>query len=302
MQNLNSQRSFISKCIEKIKPSYRYQKPGSNRRLNSSFSFELNGERIKVCKQFFKSTLSINDRPIRTVIEKNDMGFINQDFRGKHLKHKKLDPSMKDYIREHINSIPRIKSHYLRQRTTREFIEGGKTVADLYRDYKADCGNKNLPFASLSTYTYIFNHEFNISFFIPKKDQCELCTSYNMMTAANENTDALKEQYEEHQKEKNLSRAEKNNDKEKANQNYIVACYDLQAVLPAPRGDVSVFYYKSKINSYNFTISQLKNDEVFCFFWHEGEGNRGAIEIDTCIYKYRSIKFKHQFNNTQIFS
>lgn len=66
-----------------------------------------------------------------------------------------------------------------------------------------------------------------------------------------------------------------------------MACYDLQAVLPAPRGDLSVFYYKSKLNSYNFTVSQLqKNEDVYCYFWHEGEGNRGATEIDSCVFKY----------------
>lgn len=284
LEDLTRQRNFIFKSIVQVNPSYRYQKPGSRRRLNSSFHFEIDGEMIKVCKQFFKATLDINDRPIRTVITKNEMGFIDEDFRGKHGQHKKLAPEIKDGIRKHINSIPRIESHYLRQHTTREYIDGGKTIADLFRDYKADCKEQQKPSASLSTYTYLFNHEFNISFFVPKKDQCELCAGF--MNADNEEKAILKEQYDKHQLEKQLSRIEKDKDKQKANGNYIVACYDLQAVLPAPRGDVSVFYYKSKINSFNFTISELNSDNVFCFFWHEGEGNRGAIEIDTCIFKY----------------
>ena len=34
------------------------------------------------------------------------------------------------------------------------------------------------------------------------------------------------------------------------------------------------------------TVSDLKLHDIQCYFWHEGEGNRGAIEIGTCIYKY----------------
>lgn len=59
-----------------------------------------------MCKQFFKSTLDINDRPIRTIIQKTKMGFVSEDFRGKHKKHKQLAPGIKDGVRDHINSIP----------------------------------------------------------------------------------------------------------------------------------------------------------------------------------------------------
>lgn len=73
------------------------------------------------------------------------------------------------------------------------------------------------------------------------------------------------------------------------NDNFVVAVYDLQAVLPAPRGNVSVFFYKSKINSYNLTVSKLNLDDVQCYLWHEAEGNRGAIEIGACIFKYLEL-------------
>ncbi|KAJ8930464.1 hypothetical protein NQ314_016732 [Rhamnusium bicolor] len=96
----------------------------------------------------------------------------------------------------------------------------------------------------------------------------------------------IKEKYDQHQHEKILSRAEKESDKNNANSNFIIACYDLQAVLPTPRGEVSVFYYKQKFNSYNFTISELKSDRVECYFWHEGLGKRGSNKIGTCVYKF----------------
>lgn len=81
-------------------------------------------------------------------------------------------------------------------------------------------------------YARIFNEEFNISFFTPKKDQCELCISYD-------NSDSiekvlLQEKYDTHLKEKVLSRIEKDK-----HSNCATAVYDLQAVLPYPLGNAS---------------------------------------------------------------
>jgi hypothetical protein len=84
------------------------------------------------------------------------------------------------------------------------------------------------------------------------------------------------------------SRLERNQDKEKAKTTKAmkVATYNLQAVLPVPRGDVSVFYYQSKLNLYNFTMCELNSQVVECYIGHEGEGNRGANEIGSCVWKY----------------
>ncbi|XP_050519034.1 uncharacterized protein LOC126893129 [Diabrotica virgifera virgifera] len=148
-------------------------------------------------------------------------------------------------------------------------------------------------------YSRIFNNNFNISFFTPKKDRCDLCNSYN--NATEDEKVVLNQKYDTHLREKVLSRAEKEEDKKRAvlsEGNIIVATYDLQAVLPAPRGNSSTFYYKSKINSYNLTVTELQSDNVQCFFfWHEGEGARGAIEIGSCILKYLEEKANATNNN-----
>lgn len=64
-------------------------------------------------------------------------------------------------------------------------------------------------------YSRIFNTNFYISFFTAKKDQCDLCSSYN--NARVEEREAIQEKYyDKHLKEKVLSRAEKEEDKKKA--------------------------------------------------------------------------------------
>lgn len=292
LADLQKQREFIIRHTEPIKPKYRYSCTQNYRNMNSAFYFEVDGNRIRVCKTFFKATLSINDRPIRTALaKKTEKGFLTDDKRGKHGNQPKVNPEIKESVRIFINAIPRIESHYLRAQTTREYIDSSKNLADLYRDYKEDRERQQLPFANSVMFNRIFNGEYNISFFIPKKDQCDFCESFK--NADNEAKQKLLESYNAHINEKKLSRLEKEADKTNLNRS-VVAVYDLQAVMPVPRGQISSFYYKSKLNCFNFTISDLHAKDVHCYFWNETEGKRGAIEIGSCVLGYlKQLVDKH---------
>lgn len=282
--DITLQRNFISSCTKTIVPAFRFSGKEKPRNFNNAFYFNVNNVDIRVCKNFFMATLDVNDRVIRTVLSKKALGFVEIDKRGKHGKHRKVDESIKQSVRDHINTIPRIESHYIRKNSSREFIDGGKCIADLYTDYKKQCSEEGRPAVHYEMYSKIFNEEFNISFFVPKKDRCELCVSYE--NADGSGKEKLYEKYTSHLEEKNLSRLEKDIDKSKVSADYIVAVYDLQAVLQTPKGEVSVFYYKSKLNSFNFTISELGSDHTECFLWHEGEANRGADEIGSCVLRF----------------
>lgn len=279
-----AQRVFIAGRMLTIKPKYRYQKGDNSRRLNSSFFFDLDGQNVRICKQFFMSTLGISSRVIRTVTEKQDSmtkGILKQEMRGKHTNHKSISNDIREDIRAHINSIPRIPSHYCRSQTKKEYIEGGKTVADLYRDYKKLCQEENKPYANYLMYYTIFNQQFNIGFFIPKKDACELCLAYT--NANQEEKTHIEHKYTTHLKEKELSRSEKQADKAS---DKVVAVFDLQAILPCPIGNASSFYYVSKLNVFNLTMFELQTNQAYCYLWHEAEAKRGADEIGSCLWNY----------------
>lgn len=296
---LQRQREFISSNILAIEPKYSYRSADSNRAKNNAFYFTVEEKRIRVCKPFFRSTLGISDRPIRTVISKRKHspgGIVKLDLRGNHGNHKKIDISIKNGIRKHIESVPTIESHYCRADTSKEYIDGEKSVAELHNDYVTDCKERQEPYGNYILYYRIFNSEYNISFFQPKKDQCDDCTAY--FNASEEDKITFKPKYDSHHEEKKLSREEKEKDKTNTDETLVVAVYDLQGTLPCPRGEVSTFYYVSKINTFNFTIYDLKTNAVQCFVWHEGQGNRGINEIGSCVYKYlESLQEKVKNNN-----
>lgn len=286
MADLHKQRMFIASCLSSIKPRYRYLNATTKfRGTNNAFYFKLGNENFRVCKQFFMATLSINARIIRTVIKKqtDSVGpIVEPESRGKHQNHQKVSEEIKNGVRAHIEGIPRMESHYCRSGTKKEYIEGGKTVADLHRDYVESCKDLNRPYANYLMYFNIFKEEFNISFHVPKKDQCDFCNGF--YNSSEEEKKNLQDQYNLHIEEKELSRQEKEVDKRSVDK--VTAVFDLQAALPCPQGDSSSFYYVSKLNTYNLTIYELQSTETNCFVWHEGHANRGANEIGSCLWYY----------------
>lgn len=258
------------------------------RKDNNSFYLTVDDEERRVCKIFFINTFDVSDKVIRTVVNKTSnlmsgMAIV-PDLRGKHKNQVKLPESDRGRIISFINTIPRIPSHYLRSQSKREFIDGSKSVSELHRDYVKACQAENIREASYSTFYHIFKTEFNISFFIPKKDQCEICAAFE--NSNEEEKVLLKEKQDRHTLEKELSRKEMNEDAQ--NDNIITAIFDLQAVMQLPKGDISLFYYSSKLNAFNLTFLNPKSMLGHCYLWDESLGNRGANEIGSCLFDYIS--------------
>ncbi|CAH0403799.1 unnamed protein product [Chilo suppressalis] len=288
--NIITQRAYIRTCMSDVTPKYKYTNTENPRRPNKAFYFTINDERIRVCKTFFKNTLSVSERMVYTVQSKMNEGFMMEDLRGRHNNHKKLNPQLIQDIKTHIDMIPKIESHYVRASTSKQYIGGDKAIKDLYNDFVTKQTETNRERGNYMAYYKIFTKEFNLGFFQPKKDQCDLCVSYN-----NSNTiekQLLEVKYLKHLEEKTLSRSEKEADRQNITKDSKVVIYDLEAVLQCPRGDTSAFYYKSKLNSYNLTLTELEKrekkayDNVHCYFWTEVDAKRGANEIGSCVWEY----------------
>lgn len=294
LNSFQRQRDFLASCVKQVEPEFRtikIRKGGDvNRKCrkpNTSYFLVNKGIEIRICKTFLLNTLVISNKPLRTVIENKfaSTSVIPTDKRGKHGKQSKLDAEIIQSVRDHINSIPRMESHYIRANSSREYIDGGLTVAELHRNYSQKRIADHKEPANYDAYHRIFNTQFNISFFIPRKDQCDVCEAFKNAV----DKEPLSASYNLHQEEKSLSRIEKKQDVDECKRpdsNSIVAIFDLQAVLPCPIGQSSAFFYKSKLNCYNFTVSDIKDEKTFCFFWHEGLGKRGANEIGSCLYNF----------------
>lgn len=70
LENKAMQRQYIMEHTDLSTPKQRRRNSKSHRNFVSSFYFDLNGRRVRVCKDFFKTTLNLTDRKIRTALDK----------------------------------------------------------------------------------------------------------------------------------------------------------------------------------------------------------------------------------------
>lgn len=287
------QKEFILGTTESVPPARRrVRKDGSVRDRKDTKKYYLsNGsEKFRVCKAFFIKTFSISGDVIDTAYKGKSEGnmFGGKDNRGKKVPHNKTDIETLKKVKDHIEKFPTIESHYSRKDTKRLYLDPQLSITKMYSLYKEECAKLNWKPVSEITYRRVFCKDYNLSFFKPKKDLCQLCTRYCSLKSAVEKQ-ALEDQYRQHLARKEDCQNAKASDKERCQTDKAFMCctFDLQSVLQIPSSDVSSMYYSLKICMYNFTIYELRdNNEAFCYGWTELQGKRGSSEIGSCLLKY----------------
>ena len=114
----------------------------------------------------------------------------------------------------------------------------------MYEQYVVKCEENGQKHVNEPIYRRVFNEEYNVSFHVPKKDQCQLCNEYNTAKADGTLDDTLKDTYKNHQENKQIARQQKSKDSDLAKQDKKVktCTFDLQSVLYTPCSLVSLMY------------------------------------------------------------
>lgn len=267
----------------------------SNDKRKTSREFVLcnsSGEKNRVCLKFFCATFSISHRVVEICMKKvSKTGvYVGHDGRSEiNLKrYNSTSDDIKNHVKMHIDSFPRVESHYCRKDTKKQYLAPDLNLSLMYRLYRDEyCKNNNIHPVSDFVYRSVFHdYDPSLSFFIPKKDQCTKCNSYQMAP----NKSALQEEWEMHKLRENQAMNMKAEDKKKAIENkglhFRSVTFDLQAILSIPFASDSQIYYKRKLNVYNFTIMDASKNDGFCFVWDETNGKKGSNEIGSCLLKY----------------
>ncbi|GFN91926.1 DNA repair protein rhp54 [Plakobranchus ocellatus] len=221
---------------------------------------------------------------------------------GKHGKQKKWSAESVQSVLAHIQSFPKVDSHYCRKESSREFLDQSLSISEMYRLYVERCKRDgNADIVSSDKYNRIFTENFNLSFFRPKKDRCDECVAFENIVAPNEDQ---KRTYAKHLKSEEKAREMKTEAKEKSKRDreFGAMCFDMQQLLPCPKSNSSTFYYKRKLYVHNLTMYDLGTAEVRCFMWPEFEARRGASEVATCLAKFIEEKSKGGCRDLSLFS
>lgn len=200
-QDYVAKKNLILSLVEvgTIKTLKLHRKRLSHRSNAKKYFFELHGQKKQVCQTFFCKTFCISASVItEAVSNRNHLGVYkaNKDPRGFNAPPNKTPAEMIEDVREHIKSFPTMTSHYVRKSVKREYLDCKLSVPKMYKLYLEQCNEREKTPVSESIYRKIFSTEFNPGFFVPKKDQCLLCTKYQRLS--NEDKINLEEEYKQH--------------------------------------------------------------------------------------------------------
>ena len=121
-------------------------------------------------------TLHDSCAQIQSAIEtKTITGITEKDRRGHNDNSgNKIPDQIKEDIQNHINSFPRVESHYCRASTNREYLDEKSTLTKCTIFYCDQCNTNNVVPAKLSTYINIFIHSLIYILTNQRKESCDL--------------------------------------------------------------------------------------------------------------------------------
>ncbi len=292
--DVNRQRDYLSNWVTATPKKVTTCNTSPNKRKNSrTWQFKVDGIFIRVCKTFFLETLDISHQVVDTALKKgahkqnNVSGIVSPDKRGKHdTRANKLPADKLMQVKGHINSFPRVESHYCRKDTSKEYLEPGLSIPKMYNLYTDHCEEKNFSQCQY-THTGISLTHISILGFIPRP---RIGVTYvpGMKMHLKLKRALCKGDYDNHIRNKQLAREMKEEDKAKAKNvpHCSAACFDLQQILVTPHSNESVLYYSRKLCTFNLTVYDLGSKEGYSYIWHEAISGRGADEIASCVYMY----------------
>nr|CAH7729952.1 unnamed protein product [Callosobruchus chinensis] len=277
----DKQKLHLSSLITTVPVKRRKVETGELKRKTSRIYYlkDTNGSRKRVCLNFFCKTFAISHRVVETCMKNISSSgmYIGYDKRKDTKPHNLTDEGTALLVHEHIDSFPRVESHYCRKDSTKQYLGSDLNISIMHRLYCEDfCASKNIQPVSRFIYQKIFHqYEPALDFFIPKKDQCYKCNAYKSAT----DKTLLLEEYESHKKREKDAMLMKKKDKEKL-------LLRKEAILQVHFAGDNQIFYKLKLNVYNFTIFDASNSNGYCYVWDETHGKKGSTEIGTCILKY----------------
>lgn len=143
-----------------------------------------------------------------------------------------------------------------------------------------------------SLYEKVFRTEFNLHFYIPKKDTSKTCDEFQVKLVAEKDIEKCLQIRQELDTHTNLARKAREilNMHKQASLSpqcaEVLITFDLERTLPLPHLNTGEVYYLRQLNMLNFGIHAYQHDgeRVLMNLWYETTGARGSQEVTSCLY------------------
>ncbi|CAH1232326.1 unnamed protein product [Diabrotica balteata] len=185
-------------------------------------------------------------------------------------------------------------SHYGERTSKRQYFAPSLNISKMYELFKCKLIIEVKPVLKKSIYEKIFRTEFNIHFYIPKKDTCKFCDAFQISLNAESNkekSEQVKIERDQHialaQKASKLLKDYKN-ECVKPDSTGVLITFDLERTLPLPHINTGEVYYLRQMHMLNLGIHTYESggENVFMNMWYETKGARGSQKVISCLYHY----------------
>ncbi|KAJ8872008.1 hypothetical protein PR048_028348 [Dryococelus australis] len=183
-----------------------------------------------------------------------------RDNRGREASANKYSEEKMALMRDHINSIPKYKSHYSRWESSKYYLPAHLNLTLVYEKHLERTDDPKCGFLNTTI-----------------KEETDLLRKED-----------LQKQLASHHKDADFAYEQKMTDKNLAKTNSVNTRYymfDLQQCLPTPCLIKSVVFYYRQLRTFTLTMYDSTNSRTRCYMCHEAEDARGGNKIATCIYK-----------------
>ena len=111
--------------------------------VHMSYSFNVGGNPVKVCKKCVLATLGISETFANHAFKNHQGGvYVGEDRRGRHAPHNKTTKTALDWVRKHIESFPVVDGHYTRKDSSRKYLVADLNIMRMYQLYVEQCKGK----------------------------------------------------------------------------------------------------------------------------------------------------------------
>lgn len=185
-------------------------------------------------------------------------------------------------IVDFIKKLKVTESHYGRGKSQRQYLPSELNITKLWRMWKTERENNQLPIAQKQKFEKVFHDRFNLSFIPPKVDVCSQCETLKAKIELNinaeENTALLKLHETRAKQFYEILRKSADNDKA------LTVTFDMQQIQPLPKTNVGEAYYARQLGVYNFTVvihtpRQIRSKNVHIYTWIESDTGKGSNQV-----------------------
>ncbi|XP_065335926.1 uncharacterized protein LOC135936866 [Cloeon dipterum] len=328
LSSWEAKKIMVKSFVEKA-PTMR-KVPNSNRSRENTIRYflpDIDGLKVRVCQSMFAATFGLHPGTLyqwlvdrKRVREKDDTKeVIDGQLSGSGVNSHKIQKTpgpkkrkrsdngdaRKTQLKELLEKLPKIPSHYCRQQDKRVYVERNWTsLRGMHKWYQSQVDSP----LSWPIFLEVLQ-EMSIGLHQWHKDLCDLCSEVRLLKSrkpeelSEQDHDKL-ETAEQHFAETLEAKKEKDEIKHKAKEDQegktLVFCFDVQQALPVPKLRNDASFFRLKMLLHNVTMFDMCTRHVDCYLFSEIDSSGKADTYISCLIDYIEKKLKESPQITKI--